>query len=507
MSSEEAGVAEPTADASAPEARPISAQPETLDSADASPESEPQAPKPGSNPASKPSSVAGSRPVSAQPGGGEAAAIPSPAGSKKGSNMGSNLPSVHQESEAGSIYAASEVENSIIHRSFHTGNYDFLKHLPDSLKEQQVMATRQARMEAARRFLSPLQSGPLIKGAQDNQQGLFQAFEYMPSRFGLADELESKEFIPSGADAAPLKHKDFTAGKLYPYMGGPHEALADAELATAWLQEGKALGPTPFVQAGTDKLTDKPTKQMSWDMMTNLRKWIVQNWEGAQVDVFENDQDCMVLRFNVATDREGAEVDVFENDQDYWDWEGAEVDVFENDQDCWVIRCNVASVDSVDGLKAYMNVFIRCNELVVEFWNVAPGDGNIYYVVRPPWVRSDKLTAFFSLFPLTTAGVLEVQRTQASKDPMDEKYPPNSMASSALRFDSRLEWGVNFMTGTPAPASQAKMFGGGTSQSTAATALQFDSRREWGVNFRTGTPAIASQAKMSGGGTSVNPHK
>eukprot|EP00983_Pelagomonas_calceolata_P093893 1157824-Pelagomonas_calceolata.AAC.8 len=34
-----------------------------------------------------------------------------------------------------------------------------------------------------------------------------------------------------------------------------------------------------------------------------------------------------------------------------------------------------------------------------EFWHTQPEDGNVYYVVRPPWVSIDKLQAFFTLFP------------------------------------------------------------------------------------------------------------
>ena len=59
----------------------------------------------------------------------------------------------------------------------------------------QVIATRAARAEATRRFLLPAGSGPVLKSRDDNQQGLFEAFEYMPSRYSLADELESKERV------------------------------------------------------------------------------------------------------------------------------------------------------------------------------------------------------------------------------------------------------------------------------------------------------------------------
>lgn len=49
------------------------------------------------------------------------------------------------------------------------------------------------------------------------------------------------------------------------------------------------------------------------------------------------------------------------------DWEGVELTIFENDHDCWVIRVEEGSIDSVDGLLAYMNVFLRCNEHVHEY--------------------------------------------------------------------------------------------------------------------------------------------
>lgn len=36
---------------------------------------------------------------------------------------------------------------------------------------------------------------------------------------------------------------------------------------------------------------------------------------------------------------------------------------------------------------------------VVEFWASRPGDGYVYYVLRPPWVAADKLDSFFALHP------------------------------------------------------------------------------------------------------------
>ncbi len=50
------------------------------------------------------------------------------------------------------------------------------------------------------------------------------------------------------------------------------------------------------------------------------------------------------------------------------DWEGAELSMFENHQDCWVLRVSLASIDSIEGFTAYMNVFVRCNEVGVNLF-------------------------------------------------------------------------------------------------------------------------------------------
>lgn len=36
---------------------------------------------------------------------------------------------------------------------------------------------------------------------------------------------------------------------------------------------------------------------------------------------------------------------------------------------------------------------------MVEFWHSQPGDGCLYYVVRPPWVKPARIETFFTLHP------------------------------------------------------------------------------------------------------------
>jgi len=61
--------------------------------------------------------------------------------------------------------------------------------------------------------------------------------------------------------------------------------------------------------------------------------------------------------------------------------------MYPNDQGFWIVKVLRESVDSEEGLRAYMNVLLRGNEAVrkyrltkvVEHWNITPGDGHVYF--------------------------------------------------------------------------------------------------------------------------------
>ncbi len=86
--------------------------------------------------------------------------------------------------------------------------------------------------------------------------------------------MAGKEFTPAGA-VSLSKHQDLTAGKAFPYLGGPYEALDEALQAYRLLEASKQHAQ-PFVPAGADKLTDRPTRQAAWEMMKRLRDVIMQ---------------------------------------------------------------------------------------------------------------------------------------------------------------------------------------------------------------------------------------
>mmetsp|Transcript_20823 Transcript_20823/g.58033 ORF Transcript_20823/g.58033 Transcript_20823/m.58033 type:complete len:390 (-) Transcript_20823:78-1247(-) len=327
-------------------------------------------------------------------------------------------------------------EQDFINRTFSTGNYDFLKHLPDDIRYRQVASTRTARMEATRQFLLPALSGPLLNSKSPNSQGLFQAFEYIPSRFDLAREAESKarveseakrmavggkEFMPAGDPKKTKNESTAPDQKEYPYLGGLYTDSKGLSLLFRATKSAK-MQAQPFAPPGNSKLQDKPTKADTSVMMDNVRKWIAADWEGMQITIFENQQDC------------------------------------------WVLKIDISTVESLEGLLAYMNVFVRCNKLVnqygltkaAEFWHTQPEDGNVYYVVRPPWVSIDKLQAFFTLFPeeqhwKTSHAVQELEHSKPLKDEDESTMDtPRNKLPTPLSYASRLNWGKNFYTASPA---------------------------------------------------------
>ncbi len=70
---------------------------------------------------------------------------------------------------------------------------------------------------------------------------------------------------------------------------------------------------------------------------------------------------------------------------------------------------------------------------VVEFWNSAPEDGHIYFVMRPPWVRPDRVESFFTMFPLV--GFAPGQRILSSSRSEDPLKPGQRILSSSRSED------------------------------------------------------------------------
>ena len=51
--------------------------------------------------------------------------------------------------------------------------------------------------------------------------------------------------------------------------------------------------------AGTQKLAERPSKLISWEMMKSLVALVLKDWGGADVTIFENHEDCWVIKVGV----------------------------------------------------------------------------------------------------------------------------------------------------------------------------------------------------------------
>ncbi|KAG2454942.1 hypothetical protein HYH02_000770 [Chlamydomonas schloesseri] len=334
------------------------------------------------------------------------------------------VPRYAAPSIASSLPSYRNGEQDFIFRTFAVGNYDMLRHLPATIREQQVHASRTARQDATRTFLLPGLLGTQLRHRNnpDNQQGLFSTFEYIPSKYSLAAEIAAKERVASeatrlavgkGKEFTPTiasrmhKNEDFEPGRGFIYLSGPEEDTQDMQLSHRSHHAAAHVNPA-FVPAGGPKLAaEVPTRLMATTMMKRLKRTLEADWEGAVISIFENEHDC------------------------------------------WVVCFQEATVDSLEGLAAYMNVFIRSNPLatelklnkVVEFWGNTPGDGCAYYVMRPPWVANDRLQTFFTLHPeekdyRTSFPIVlfAQQRAARNKDSSDGTQQQQLAADAELRL-------------------------------------------------------------------------
>eukprot|EP00873_Tetraselmis_striata_P005526 jgi/Tetstr1/425790/TSEL_001573.t1 len=270
-------------------------------------------------------------------------------------------------------------EGEVIARAFHMANYDSISKLPTNLTVNEVTRARREAMEKARTMTVAPDNGKYTPGAL-TKNGMFSEFEYVPSEYNLYDVLENKAREESKAKIASIaghefrpvatvnkgKHEDgFQDGLNYPYLADPYEAGDEMALRLKWISDAQALAG-PWSNPGLDKVGDRPTRGVAGEMMANIRKLIQEDWEDASIMIYPNEEEL------------------------------------------WVVRMVLDDgVDSVMGLEAYMNTFLRTNKLiqeykltkVVEHWSVQPGDGCVYYTFRPPWVAHNKLESFFTLHP------------------------------------------------------------------------------------------------------------
>lgn len=261
-------------------------------------------------------------------------------------------------------YANAEADH--IRSAFSTNNYTTISKMPTRLVANAVTQSRFEQMDENR--LVPAKVGKIV-----TRNGLFNAFEYSPSRFSLADELaqmdrlqsEAKrmeisgaEFV-SGLDPKRLKHEDpFVkpeAAYRYPHLVEPYPDTKDADRHRQWLEDKKILHGA-FVPSGHRADVDAVMRKMAPEIIQELHDVIAADWQGVDFAIVVTEDENLAVRFTEA-----------------------------------------ATIECERALVAYMNVLARSHRVpskyklqkVAEDWNAKPGDGGLYFVFRPPWVRNN----------------------------------------------------------------------------------------------------------------------
>ena len=89
------------------------------------------------------------------------------------------------------------------------------------------------------------------------------------------------------------------------------------------------------------------------------------------------------------------------------DWKGIGCRVeAEEGSGLLVVYIDPKTVESLEGLHAYMNVLIKNNDVLAIYlltrvahrWNICVGE-EMVFAIRPPWVRPDKTDSFYHLHP------------------------------------------------------------------------------------------------------------
>eukprot|EP00854_Cymbomonas_tetramitiformis_P008355 gene8355-9931_t len=204
-------------------------------------------------------------------------------------------------------YTNAEQDN--IMRAFGNANYDAISKLPPHLRTHEINKMRAQIMDQARQPNAP------PAGKATSAHGLFQEFEYIPSRHSLADEIASQERlyneqkrleVGAGKEFAPAgnhhkgKHQDgFVEGAGQPYSVDPYEAGQDLILRNKYWEDSQILAG-PFIPAGGDKaISGPPTRLHTRDMINNLTRVIKEDWEYVDISVYANEDDNWVFRFNL----------------------------------------------------------------------------------------------------------------------------------------------------------------------------------------------------------------
>ncbi|KAF0682534.1 Aste57867_25332 [Aphanomyces stellatus] len=271
-------------------------------------------------------------------------------------------------------YANAEAEH--IKSAFSTGNYTSILKMPSKIAPTAVTQARQDVMDENRKNVAALRGPPKMV----TKNGLFNQFEYTPSRFSLSEEILRAERLESEAKRLEIGGKDFICSSgarrlkfedgfedkafVYPHMDVYYNDAADVAVREKWLKDKKILHG-PFVPSGATKaIGEAPTRKMLPDIIKELNEVIASDWVDCNYVIAPTEDGNIAVRFDLDT---------------------------------------IGGVEHA--VTAYMNVLCNKHRIttkyalqkVVEDWNTKPGDNGFYFVFRPPWIRNPLPESFMDM--------------------------------------------------------------------------------------------------------------
>ena len=273
------------------------------------------------------------------------------------------------------------MEQDYIRQAFSRTSFVSVRDLPSNFRPSATARAMANKMNTNRRSVANVDAAAVNnRHSTAAREGVFSTFDYVPSRYSLADELRTKDRLESEAKMLDIGGRDFVPSGLpkrqkyedifenpeyrFPYMGDAFEAASDQQLRAKWIENAKVLHG-PFVPTSSKAALGKPTRIMLPDLVRELHLAVAKDWNEVAFEVMTTEDDHVAIRFLLE------------------------------------------DVTSPRGLAAYMNVLASTSHIVtkyqltkvVEDWNSRPGDNYLYYMFRPPWVRARTTDIFFSLFP------------------------------------------------------------------------------------------------------------
>ncbi len=271
-------------------------------------------------------------------------------------------------------------EQEYIRQAFSVTSFVMVRDLPTRLRPSATNRAMAAKIDANRRSVVLVPDEDPNGSGGKAKNGLFSTFDYVPSRYSLADELKTKQrledeakrleiggrdFVCSG-QSKKMKYEDVFENKEYrfPYMGDDFDGAKDQRLRAKWIEDAKVLSG-PFMPSGRGRVFERPARSLLPECLKELTKVVQADWDDYEFETLATEDDLICIRFNRET------------------------------------------VESGRGLKAYMNVLAASNpsiqkfqlQRVIEDWGTIPGDGWIYYMLKPPWCRTKQVDTFFALNP------------------------------------------------------------------------------------------------------------